>query len=68
MDQSPVSWIDIASPVVTFVAVILVPLGVAAWVIFKTVTEKPQATTPAPNTGSVDTAAEAADAHDAEDK
>lgn len=68
MDQNPVSWIDIASPVVTFIAVILVPLGVAAWVIVKTVTEKPQATSPATNAGNVDTAAEAAADHDDEDK
>jgi hypothetical protein len=43
-----VSWIDVISPVVTFVLVIVLPCALAGWVIYRTVTEKPGSAEPAP--------------------
>ncbi|MFH1808372.1 MAG: hypothetical protein ABIJ09_06500 [Pseudomonadota bacterium] len=57
MNESPASWIDIVSPVVTFIAVILVPVAVAGWVIFKTLTDKREQTAVATTAPGIDEAA-----------
>ena len=41
-----VSWIDVISPVVTFVLVIVLPVGLAGWVVYRTLTEKQESAAP----------------------
>ena len=40
MNPQDVSWVDVVSPIFTFLVVIVAPAAVAGWVIFKTLTDK----------------------------
>jgi Kef-type K+ transport system membrane component KefB len=40
MNPQDVSWVDVVSPIFTFLVVIIVPAAVAGWVIFRTLTDK----------------------------
>lgn len=51
MDGAEFSWVDVISPVITFVLVIVVPAVVALWVIYRTVTEGQD---PSPETSVAD--------------
>ena len=41
-----VSWIDVLSPIITFALVIVLPCGLAGWVVYRTLTEQPEAAEP----------------------
>ncbi len=41
MNEASIPWIDIVSPVVTFALVIVVPVAIAIWVVYRTLSDKP---------------------------
>lgn len=48
MNQANISWVDIISPIVTFVLVIIVPSALALWVVYRNLTgAKAEPKTPA---------------------
>jgi hypothetical protein len=54
MEQSPVSWVDVISPVFTFLMVIVAPTILAGWVIIRTLKDNPEAAPVADNDTEVE--------------